>query len=99
MTPLGTPVDPLEKMTAARQRRALFLLQQRGKLNQPGGSLRGENLNHRFRPGSADQLPECVQNRVVRFLAPEAFDTLPAGETQIFAAACTLLERIEQRAL
>ena len=64
------------------QHLALFAVQQRRELHQPGGRLRGQNLHHSFSPCTMAQLTHCFQHRVIGFRASVPFHALSAGDAE-----------------
>src|SRR5262249_30858782 len=56
-------------------------------------------MDHGVPASFTNPLAERFQHRIVRFLAAEPFDTLPANYSQIRTPASRLLERINERGL
>ncbi len=65
----------------ALQRFAFFALHQRGKLDQPGRSLRTQGLDDCVSVRATARLTQSFQHRVIRFLASVALDALTARES------------------
>src|SRR5271157_1905300 len=64
------------------QRLLLPARDKRWKLHQPGGGIGGQSLNEGMPCGAAAELSQRLEDRVVRFLASETFDTLTPCEAQ-----------------
>ncbi len=79
------------------QHLAMFAFHQGRKLNQPRRGLRGQGPDHRLAFGTPAQLTQCIQHRVVSFLASVALHALAAHYTNArHVSRCLALEFVGQ---
>src|SRR5262245_34088853 len=78
---------------------SLFRLYQRGKLNQPCGSSLRQGLDYSVGIWTASELSDCLEHRIVGFLAAKAFNALSPCCSYIPLMGGLLVKRINQGGL
>ncbi len=83
----------------AVQRLSRLPLHQRRKLDEPGRCTSDQRRHRSIALGLAQQVTERFENRVVRLLAAEALDTLPARDAKARPLGGTTLKGLDERRL